>query len=320
MKTKKWTDNIVITSGRSNLPLAKEIAKHCGLPLTELNWINFPDGDWKPTFPETIREETLIIIQSTNPTPLKGMGEYWYELFIIIDAARRASAKKIIVVIPYYGGARQDRKDEARAPITASANAILLEAIGANKVITLDLHADQIQGFFKIPVDNLYGSRIFAPLIKDFDLKNLSMSSADIGGGRRAEAYAKYLNVPLILFYKNKSKGKIARMEALGEIKGRDIVLVDDIVDSAGTITTAGNILADGGANKVIAIATHMVLSGNAQKKIDESGIDEFYFLDTVNFSPTSKKIKVISSASLFGDALKQSIIPGGSVSKLFLF
>ncbi|MEI6117830.1 MAG: ribose-phosphate diphosphokinase [bacterium] len=320
MSKKKWNNDLIITSGRANLPLARGIASHCELPLTELKWTNFADGDWKPQFPDTIRGRTLAIVQSTNPTLEKGMGENWYELFMIVDAARRASAKEIIAIIPYYGGSRQDRKDEPRVPITASANAILLQAIGVHKVITLDLHVDQIQGFFKIPVDNLYASRFFVPIVRGWKLPNLSMSSADIGGGRRAEAYAKYLDIPLILFYKSKTKGKIEQMIALGDIKDRNIVLIDDIVDSAKTITKAGNILMEKGATSVRALGTHPVLSTEAEKRIDESGIEKFYFLDTIASKPTSKKIEIIHSAALFGDAIKQYMIPGGSVSKLFLF
>jgi ribose-phosphate pyrophosphokinase len=311
--------DIIITSGRAHIKLAKEIAKHCRVPFTEINFKNFHDGDWKPKFPKTIRGLTVFIVQPTNPVLGKHMGENLYELLVINDAAMRASADKVIAVIPYYGAARQDRKDEPRVPITARLNADLIVNAGITKVITMDLHVDQIQGFFNIPVDNLYGSYFFIPLIKELNIENLAFSSADVGGARRAEAYARRFKTPLIICYKNKVEGEIEKIVPLGDIKGKNIVLLDDIVDTAGTITKAADVLLENGANSVIGIATHPVLSPGAQERIDASGISKFYFLSSLKVRITSKKIRLISPAPLFGEAIKEHMTPGGSVSKLFI-
>jgi len=219
-------ENIIITSGRAHIKLAKEIAKHCRVPFTEINFKNFHDGDWKPKFPKTIRGLTVFIVQPTNPVLGKHMGENLYELLVINDAAMRASADEVIAVIPYYGAARQDRKDEPRVPITARLNADLIVNAGITKVITMDLHVDQIQGFFNIPVDNLYGSYFFIPLIKELNIENLAFSSADVGGARRAEAYARRFKTPLIICYKNKVEGEIEKIVPLGDIKGKNVQVV----------------------------------------------------------------------------------------------
>lgn len=314
------SEEFIITSGRANIPLAKRIAKHCKVPFTEIDFKNFGDGDWKPRFPKTIRGLTVFIVQPTNPIAGKHMGEHLYELRIINDAAMRASAKEVIAVIPYFGGARQDRKDEPRVPITARCNADIIVQAGIKKVITMDLHVDQIQGFFNIPVDNLYGSYFFVPIIKNLNLSNIAFSSADVGGARRAESYARHFGKPLIICYKNKVKGKIEELIPLGNVKGKNIILLDDIVDSAKTITIAANTLLDMGAQSVTGFASHPVLSKDAQERIEKSGIKEFYFLDSIRFRKKSNKIKVISSASLFGEAIKEHMTPGGSISKLFVF
>jgi len=312
-------ENFVITSGRANMKLAKEIAKHCGVPFTEIGFTKFGDGDWKPKFPETIRGLTVFIVQSTNPVAGKHMGENLYELLVINDAAMRASAKEVIAVIPYYGAARQDRKDEPRVPITARVNADLIVNAGIKKVITMDLHVDQIQGFFSIPVDNLYGSYYFIPLIKSLNLPNLAFSSADVGGARRAESYAKKFKTSLIICYKNKVEGEIERIVPLGDVKDKDIVLLDDIVDSAKTITIAADVLLENGARSVTGIASHPVLSRGSQERIEACGIKNFYFLSSIKTRITSNKIKLISPAKLFGEAINEHQTPGGSISKLFI-
>ncbi|MEI8092556.1 MAG: ribose-phosphate diphosphokinase [bacterium] len=315
-----WKKNLVITSGRANQKLAQEIADYCGVKFTELEFTNFSDGDWKPKFPHTIRRETVVIVQPTNPTLEKGMGENLYELIVIADAAKRASAKEIIAVIPYFGGARQDRKDEPRVPITAKVNARMIEAAGISKVIAMDLHVDQIQGFFDIPVDHLFASRFFAPQIQKLDLPNLAVSSADVGGARRAESYAKYLNAPLIICYKSKFKGQIEKITPLRDVEDKNIVMLDDIIDSAKTITGAANILLEKGAASVTCFGSHGVMSGDAYEKIEKSGIAKFYLLDSIQPRKISPKIEIISSAPLFGDALKEHMTAGGSISKLFLW
>ncbi|MEI7919201.1 MAG: ribose-phosphate diphosphokinase [bacterium] len=313
-------ENCIITSGRANIPLARKIAEHCGVPYTEINFKNFGDGDWKPKFPETIRGLTVIIVQPTNPIAGKHMGEHLYELLVISDAAMRASAKEVIAVIPYFGGARQDRKDEPRVPITARLNADLITNAGIKKVITLDLHVDQIQGFFNIPVDNLYGSTCFVPIIEQMALPNSAASSADVGGARRSEAYAKYFEIPLIICYKSKVDGIIEKLIPLGDLQGKNIWLLDDIVDSAKTITIAADAMLERGAASVRACCSHGVFSGNSQERIDKSGITAFYVLDTIQFEKKSEKIQILSSAPLFGEAIKEHMTPGGSISKLFFF
>jgi ribose-phosphate pyrophosphokinase len=237
----------------------------------------------------------------------------------MIDAAKRASAKSIIAVVPYFGWARQDRKDKPRVSIGAKLIADLLATAGINRLITMDLHADQIQGFFNVPVDHLYGSSMFVEYVKALNLPNLVMATPDVGGTKRANAYAKHLNVPMVICYKLRKKAnEIADMKVIGDVKGMDILLVDDIVDTAGTVTKAADLLLEEGANSVRAIATHAVMSDPASTRIDQSALTEIIFTDSIPYSKKSEKVKVLSIADMFADAISR-VFNNESISSLYL-
>ncbi|MFN3554897.1 MAG: ribose-phosphate pyrophosphokinase [Bacteroidales bacterium] len=291
-----------IFSGSASRYLAKQIAAEYGKPLGNEIVSKFSDGEFQPSFEETIRGSDVFIIQSTFAP-----SDNLMELLLMIDAAKRASAKQVVAVIPYFGFARQDRKDKPRVPIGAKLIANLLTAAGVDRVITMDLHADQIQGFFDVPVDHMYASSIFVPYIKNLNLPNLVMASPDTGGTRRAGAYAKFLNCEMVICYKQRIKAnEIDRMMLIGDVKGKDVVLVDDIVDTGGTITKAAQVMIENGASSVRGLCTHPILSGNAVDKINKSPFDEFIVSDTIPISRESSKITVLSTARLFADVIKR--------------
>ena len=289
-----------IFSGRASVSLAEKIAAHYGNKLGEMSLATFSDGEFQPSFEETIRGSELFLVQSTFAP-----SDNLMELLLMIDAAKRASAKQIIAVIPYFGFARQDRKDKPRVAIGAKLVANLLTAAGVDRIMTMDLHADQIQGFFDVPVDHLYGSSMFIPYLKGLNLPNLTMASPDVGGARRAAAYAKFINSDLVICFKQRDKANVVeKMTLIGDVKNKDIVLVDDIIDTATTLTKAAGIMMDAGAASVRAVCTHPILSGKAYERIEASQLTEVIVSDTVPLKRESSKITVLSTAPLFADVI----------------
>ncbi len=306
---------VKIFSGRSSRYLALKIAEAYGGKLGDILVTSFADGEFQPSFEENIRGDDVFIIQSTF-APADNL----MELLLLVDGARRSSARKIIAVIPYFGYARQDRKDKPRVPIASKLVANLITAAGVDRIITIDLHADQIQGFFDIPVDHLYASSIFIPFIKEMNLPNLIFASPDTGGTRRAAAYAKIMNTSFVICYKQRAKpNEIEKMTIIGDVKGKDVILLDDIIDTAGTITKAAAIVMENGANSVRAFCTHPILSKNAIERIEESRFTEVYVTDTIPLERESFKIKVISTANLLADVIGR-LRNHESISSLFKF
>ncbi|MBT8285024.1 MAG: ribose-phosphate pyrophosphokinase [Flavobacteriaceae bacterium] len=283
-----------------SMELGKKIAKSYGTDLGKVLFSRYSDGEFQPSFEESIRGTRIFIIGSTNPGP-----ENLMEMLLMIDAAKRASARHITAVMPYYGWARQDRKDKPRVPIAAKLVAKMLETAGATRIITMDLHADQIQGFFEKPVDHLFASTLFLPYLEKLKLKDLTIASPDMGGSKRAYAYSKALSSDVVICYKQRAKAnKISHMELIGEVKGKNVVLVDDMVDTAGTLTKAADLMMERGALSVRAITTHGLLSGNAYEKIKNSKLEELIITDSIPSRPKSDKIKVLSCADLFADVM----------------
>ena len=294
--------------------LAKNIAKAYGAELGKIVMSKFSDGEFQPSYEESIRGTRIFIIGSTNPS-----SENLMEMLLMIDAAKRASARHITAVIPYFGWARQDRKDKPRVPIAAKLVAKMLEAAGATRIITMDLHADQIQGFFEKPVDHLFASTIFLPHLKDLNLKNLTIASPDMGGSKRAYAYSRALESDVVICYKQRAKANvISHMELIGEVSGRNVVLVDDMVDTAGTLTKAADLMMERGALSVRAICTHALLSGSAYEKIEKSKLEQLIVTDSIPLRQKSKKIKVLSCAELFADVMHR-VHNNKSISSKFI-
>lgn len=282
--------------------LAASIAKHYGTELGDLTVARFSDGEFQPVINETVRGRRVFIIGSTFPN-----SDNLMELLLILDACKRASAKHITAVIPYFGWARQDRKDQPRVAIGAKMVANLLEAAGATRVMTMDLHAGQIQGFFEKPVDHLYGSTVFLPYVESLKLENLTIASPDMGGSKRAYAYAKYLKSDVVICYKHREKANVvSHMELIGNVEGKNVILVDDMADTAGTLTKAADLMMERGAKSVRAIVTHSLLSGNAHEKILNSKLTEFITSDTIPLKEENSKIKVLSCAPLFAEVMEK--------------
>jgi ribose-phosphate pyrophosphokinase len=291
------------------------IADKLGIELGKSSVTKFSDGEFQPCFDESVRGCMVFIVQSTNP-PADNM----FELLLMIDAAKRASAYKVIAVIPYYGFARQDRKDRPRVSIGSKLSADLLSTAGVDRVITMDLHADQIQGFFNVPVDHLFGSAIFAPYIENLHLSNLCVSAPDMGGSKRANAYSRHLQSEMVLCYKLRKKPNvIEEMSIIGEVEGRNVVIIDDMVDTAGTLCLAADMMMERGAKSIRAFATHPILSGNAVERITESAIQELVVSDSVPFTNTSPKIKVLSIAEIFAKTI-EAVTTNQSISTNFVF
>jgi len=304
-----------IFSCTSSLTIAKKIAGHLGFELGKSSLLSFSDGEFQPCFDESVRGCHVFIIQSTNPP-----AENLMELLLMIDAAKRASAYKVNAVIPYYGFARQDRKDRPRVSLGAKLTADLLTKAGVDRIITIDLHADQIQGFFDVPVDHLFGSALFAPYIKSLNLSNLTISAPDMGGSKRANAYARYLQSELVLCYKLRKKPNVVEeISVIGEVEGRHVVIIDDLVDTAGTLTFAATVMKDRGALSVRAVATHPVLSGDAVDKIEDSPLEELVVTDSIPLLRTSEKIKILSVSEIFAEAIK-AVYTNSSISTGFVF
>lgn len=289
-------------STRTSKVLAEKIALHYGQEMGKINFQEFSDGEFEPVLDQSVRGGRVFLIASTFPP-----ADNLLELLLMIDASKRASAKSITVVLPYYGLARQDRKDQPRAPIGAKLVANLLTAAGATRIMTMDLHADQIQGFFEIPVDHLYASTIFIEYIQSLNLDNLTIASPDMGGAKRAKNYAGHLGADVVICYKERKKANvIEEMFLIGDVVGKNVILIDDMIDTAGTLCKAADILMANGAKSVRAMATHGVLSGKAYENIQNSKLSEVIVTDTIPVkTELTSKIKVLSCASLFADVMK---------------
>ena len=305
---------VKIFAGSASRDLSRSVVEHYGSELGDLKINRFSDGEFQPVFNESVRGCDIFIIQSTYPT-----SDNLMELLMSIDAAKRASANYVTAVIPYYGFARQDRKDKPRVPIGAKLIANLLEAAGATRIITMDLHADQIQGFFEKPVDHLFASTIFVPYVKSLNLDNLTIASPDMGGSKRAYAYSKFLKSDVVICYKQREKANvISHMELIGDVKGKNVILVDDMVDTAGTLTKAAEVMRERGAISVRAICTHALLSGNAYERIENSLLEELIVTDSIPAKKQSPKIKVLSCADLFASTMRE-VHENKSISSKFI-
>ena len=305
---------VKIFSGRASMYLAEKIAKQYGVSLGNVIINTFSDGEFQPSFEESVRGADVFIVQSTFPP-----SDNLMELLMMIDAAKRASARRIVAIIPYFGLARQDRKDKPRVPIGAKLSANMLTAAGVNRIMTMDLHADQIQGFFEVPVDHLFASTIFIPYIQSLNLPNLTMASPDMGGTKRANAYAKFLQAEVAVCYKQRKKANVIEdMFLIGDVAGRDVIIVDDMVDTAGTLAKAADIMMENGATSVRAIATHAILSGKAYERIQNSKLTELIVTDTIPLHQQCDKIKVLSVADLFSDIIKK-VFNHESISNTFI-
>lgn len=305
---------VKIFAGRASEELASRVAASYGVSLGDVKVVEFSDGEFQPSFEETVRGQDVFIVQSTMPP-----ADNLFELLLMIDAAKRASARKIIAVCPYFGYARQDRKDKPRVAIGAKLVANMLMAAGVDRIMTMDLHADQIQGFFEVPVDHLYGSTIFMPEMERLNTGNLILAAPDAGGAKRANSYAKRLDTGLAICHKQRKRpNEVAEMTVIGDVSGKDVILVDDMCDTAGTLTTAADLFIAKGALSVRAFCTHAVLSGPAFERIENSNLTELIVTDTIPMKRTSDKIRVLSTAELFGDVIRR-MVNNQSISSHFI-
>ena len=294
--------------------LAEKIAKAYGQPLGKIITSTYSDGEFQPSFEESIRGSRVFIIGSTMPS-----SENLMEMLLMLDAAKRASARHITAVLPYFGWARQDRKDKPRVPIAAKLVANLLETAGATRIITMDLHADQIQGFFERPVDHLFASTVFLPYLESLNLPNMTIASPDMGGSKRAYAYSKALDCDVVICYKQREKANvISHMELIGDVKGRNVILADDMVDTAGTLTKAADLMMERGALSVRAICTHALLSGNAYERLQNSKLEELIVTDSIPPKQQSDKVRILSCADLFADVMHR-VHSNTSIASKFL-
>ncbi len=297
-------------AGRSTKKLASRIAHAFGATLSSSSIIEFSDGEFEPSFDETVRGADVFLVQSTIPP-----SENLMELLLMVDAAKRASAANIIAVTPYFGYARQDKKGKPRVPIGAKLAANLLSAAGVNRIMTIDLHADQIQGFFEVPVDHLYASELFIEDIEKLKMENLIIASPDMGGSKRANAYAKLLDTGVVICYKERAKAnEVGDMKILGDVRNKDVVIIDDMVDTAGTLTKAADLMINNGANSVRAYCTHGILSGKAYSRIDKSKLMELVITDTIPRTHKSIKVREISTASFLANTIK-AVVANKSIS-----
>jgi ribose-phosphate pyrophosphokinase len=289
-------------AGTASVYLAEQIAKSFGTSLGKTSILKFSDGEFQPAYDESVRGATVFIIQSTFPPT-----ENLFELLMMIDAAKRASANKVVAVMPYFGFARQDRKDRPRCSIGAKLVANLLSAAGVDRIMTMDLHADQLQGFFDVPVDHLYASPIFVPYIKSLNLENMVIAAPDMGGTKRANAYSRFLKTEMVICYKLRKKANVVEeFKVIGDVVNRDVIIVDDMIDTAGTITIAADMMKEQGARSVRVIATHPVLSGPAYDRIEESCIEEVIVTNTIPLGKESPKLKVLTVADIFADVIEK--------------
>ncbi len=306
---------IKVFAGTASKYLGESICKELGIELGKMNRERFADGEFEVSFEESIRGSEVYLVQSTFPT-----SDNLMELLLMIDAAKRASAASVIAVVPYFGWARQDRKDKPRVSIAAKLVADLLSVAGINRLITMDLHADQIQGFFDVPVDHLYASSIFIPYIENLRLDDMVIASPDVGGAKRANSYAKYFDVPLVLCHKTRAKANVVeKMTVIGEVANKNVILVDDIVDTAGTITKASDLLLAYGAKSVRALCSHAVMSDPATERVANCGIEEIIFTDSIPYIRENPKATILPVATLFADTIRR-IHNNQSISSQYLF
>lgn len=305
---------VKIFAGRASSQLAGLIAENYGISLGDVKVLEFSDGEFQPSFEETVRGQDVFIVQSTMAP-----SDNLFELLLMIDAAKRASARKIIAVVPYFGFARQDRKDKPRVAIGAKLVANMLMAAGVDRIMTMDLHADQIQGFFEVPVDHLFASTIFFPEIEKLNNGNLIMAAPDAGGAKRANSYAKKINAGLAICHKQRKKAnEVAEMTVIGDVEGKDVILIDDMCDTAGTLTKAADLFMEKGAKSVRAFCTHAILSGPAIERINQSKLTELIVTDTVPFTKECNKVRVLSVSHLFADVIRR-MINNQSISSHFI-
>lgn len=306
--------SFLVFSGTATRYLAEKICKSLGCPLGNLQITHFSDGEFSVSYEESIRGRDVFLVQSTFPN-----SDNFMELLLMIDAAKRASARNIIAVMPYFGWARQDRKDKPRVSIGAKLVADILSVAGINRLITMDLHADQIQGFFDVPVDHLYASGVLLPYLQGLRLDDMVIASPDVGGSKRANTYAKYLGCPLVLCNKTRARANVVEsMQIIGDVKGKNVVIVDDIVDTAGTITKAADIMTAAGAKSVRACASHCVMSGNANDNVQNSSLEEIVFTDSIPYSNRCAKVKQISVADMFAETIRR-VVYNQSISSQYL-
>lgn len=307
-------DSFLIFSGTKSRYLAEKICASLNCPLGKLVMTKFSDGEFAVSYEQSIRGQNVFLVQSTFPN-----SDNLMELLLMIDAAKRASARHIIAVIPYFGWARQDRKDKPRVSIGAKLVADLLSCAGIDRLITMDLHADQIQGFFDVPVDHLYASGVMLPYLQSLKLDQLVIASPDVGGSKRANTYAKYLGCPLVLCNKTRARAnEVESMQIIGDVKGKNVVLIDDMIDTAGTITVAADVMKNAGAISVRALASHAVMSGPATERVQASSIEEIVFTDSIPYTQRCSKIKQISVADMFAETIRR-VISNESISSQYL-
>lgn len=308
------TNSFMVFSGTATKYLAERICQSLGCPLGKLIMTKFSDGEFAVSYEQSIRGRDVFLVQSTFPN-----SDNLMELLLMIDAAKRASAKSINAVIPYFGWARQDRKDKPRVSIGAKLVADLLSVAGVHRVITMDLHADQIQGFFDIPVDHLYASGVILPYLQSLKLKDLVIASPDVGGSKRANTYAKFLGVPLVLCNKTRARANVvATMQIIGDVKDKNVVIIDDMVDTAGTITKAADIMIEAGAKSVRACASHCVMSGPASDRVQNSSLEEIVFTDSIPYAQRCPKVKQLSVADMFADTIRR-VVENKSISDQYI-
>ena len=303
-----------IFSGTNSQYMAEEICKELGVEMGKMNIQHFADGEFEVSFEESVRGREVYLVQSTFPN-----SDNLMELLLMIDAAKRASAKSTIAVMPYFGWARQDRKDKPRVSIAAKLVSDLLMAAGVDRVITMDLHADQIQGFFNVPVDHLYASSVFIPYIQSRKLENLVIASPDVGGAKRANSYAKFLDVPLVLCHKQRAKANVVdKMTVIGDVKDKNVIIVDDMVDTAGTIVKASELMMENGAKSVRALCTHAIMSDPATERINNSPLTEMIFTNSIPYRKECNKCTILSVARLFADTIRR-VHSNESISSQYL-
>lgn len=304
----------MVFSGTNSRYLAEKICASLDCPLGKMNITHFADGEFAVSYEESIRGSHVFLVQSTFPN-----SDNLMELLLMVDAAKRASAKSVVAVIPYFGWARQDRKDKPRVSIGAKLVADLLSAAGIDRLITMDLHADQIQGFFDVPVDHLYASGVILPYLQSLHLKDLVVASPDVGGSKRANTFAKYLGCPLVLCNKTRARANVVdSMQIIGDVNGKNVVIVDDMVDTAGTITKAADIMKAAGAKSVRACASHCVMSGPASERVQNSALEEIVFTDSIPYSNRCAKVKQLSVADMFAETIRR-VVNNESISSQYL-
>lgn len=307
-------NNIKVFSGTKTRYLAEKICENLNLELGDLTITYFADGEFEVCYEESIRGCDVFLVQSTFPSTDNLM-----ELLLMVDAAKRASARTVNAIVPYYGWARQDRKSKPRVSIAAKLVANMLSVAGIDRIMTMDLHADQEQGFFEVPVDHLFASTIMLPYIKSLNLENLCIATPDVGGSKRASSYAKYFDCPMVICNKTRKRAnEVASMEVIGDVEGMDVVLVDDMVDTAGTITKAADLIKSKGARSVRALATHCIMSGPADQRVSESALEEIIFTDSIPYLGTCSKVKQLSVGPLFAETIRR-VLNNESISSQYI-